>query len=138
MASKRVGLVIKEARLAAGLTQAKLAAKVSGVSSDEISKEERGVINLTDEQLKRIAKALDVTQASLLDAPKNKASGTSSSTTSSSTSSMKLTATEKSLVKAYRAADSDTRKKALSLLKGTSTSSGVLDVLGDVLGNIIK
>ena len=144
MASKRVGLVIKEARLAAGLTQAKLAAKVSGVSADDISKEERGAINLTDAQLKRIAKALDITQSSLLDAPKNKVSGSSSSSSgssssSASTSSMRLTATEKRLVKAYRAADTDTRKQALSLLTGKSESSGgVLEVLGDVLGSIIK
>lgn len=141
MASKRVGEVIKEARKAAGLTQAKLAAKVSGVSATDIGRVERGEINLTNEQLKRVAKALGITQASLLNAPKNSCGSASSSGSSAATSSMRLTATEKRLVKAYRAASSDVRKDAMNLLTGKSAdgiAGSLSDVLGDVLGGLIK
>lgn len=141
MASKRVGEVIKEARKAAGLTQAKLAAKVSGVSATDIGRVERGEINLTNEQLKRVAKALGITQASLLNAPKNNCGSASSSGSSAATSSMRLTATEKRLVKAYRAASSDVRKDAMNLLTGKSAdgiAGSLSDVLGDVLGGLIK
>ena len=84
MASKTVGTLIKEARTAAGLTQAALAKKVDGVTSSDISKAERGEKELTQAQLKQIAKATGVTQSSLLNAPKG---GTSTSSTSSSSSS---------------------------------------------------
>lgn len=146
MAGKKVGVVIKEARTAAGLTQAKLAAKVSGVSATDIGRVERGEINLTNEQLKRIAKALGVTQASLLNAPKNScgaASSSASSNSSSSSGSMRLTATEKRLVKAYREASTEAKKSALAVLTGKSDGAASIgntlsDVLGDVLGGLIK
>ena len=139
MAAKKVGDLIKEARTAAGLTQAGLA-KAAGVTASDISKAERGEKELTQAALKAIAKATGVTQASLLNAPKG-ASGKTSSTgkTSSSgkTSSKKdeeykLTAAEKKLVDLYRAADSDTKKAAVSLLKGEKAEGGILSSL---LGN---
>ena len=46
---------------------------------------------------------------------------------------MKLTATEKKLVELYRAADADTKKSAMSLLKGESNELGGL--LGGLLNN---
>ena len=140
MAAKKVGDLIKEARVNAGLTQAALAKKVDGVTASDISKAERGEKELTQAALKQIAKATGVTQASLLNAPKG-ASGKTSSTgkTSSSgkTSSKKdeeykLTAAEKKLVDLYRAADSDTKKAAVSLLKGEKAEGGILSSL---LGN---
>ena len=70
MAAKKVGDLIKEARLNAGFTQEKLAAKVKGVSASDISKAERGELELTQDALKLIAKATGVTQKSLLDAAK--------------------------------------------------------------------
>ena len=39
---------------------------------------------------------------------------------------MKLTATEKKLVEAYRAADAKTRKNALNILKGTDKTTASL------------
>ncbi|MBR3232207.1 MAG: helix-turn-helix transcriptional regulator, partial [Lachnospiraceae bacterium] len=81
MAAKKVGVLIKEARTNAGLTQAQLAAKVSGLTASDIGKAERGEKELTDAQLKTIAKVTGVTQKSLLEAPKG---GTSSSGTTSS------------------------------------------------------
>ena len=71
MAAKKVGTLIKEARTAEGLTQEQLARKVAGVSAADVGKVERGEVDFTQAQLKLIAKALGVTQASLLNAPKN-------------------------------------------------------------------
>ncbi|MCQ2446390.1 MAG: helix-turn-helix domain-containing protein [Clostridia bacterium] len=129
MAAKKVGVLIKEARTAAGLTQEQLAKKVKDVSASDISKTERGEKDLTQAQLKEIAKACGVTQKSLLEAPSNlsasakkKTSSSSSSSkkkTTAKTSSMKLTASEKKLVEYYRAASSTAKKAAVNILKGT-------------------
>ena len=68
--ANKVGALIKEARTGAGLTQEQLAKKVDGVTASDISKAERGEKELTQTQLKMIAKATGVTQASLLNAAK--------------------------------------------------------------------
>ena len=128
MASKKVGTLIKEARTKAGMTQEQLARKVSGVTASDISLAERDKKDLTQEQLKQIAKATGVTQASLINAAK----GTSSSNkkTSSSSSTLKLTATEKQLVELYRKADSDTKKSVMKQLKGEDTmTDAIIDSL---------
>ncbi len=143
MASKKVGTLIKEARTQADLTQEQLARKIKGLSASDISLAERGQKDLTQAQLKEIAKATGVTQASLLNAAKGsssskstvaKKSTSSKKTTSSSTaktSSVKVTSAEKKLLELYRAADSDTRKDVLKLLKGEETEAD--SVLGDIL-----
>ena len=128
MASKKVGTLIKEARTAAGLTQEQLARKISGLSASDISAAERGQKDLTQDQLKKIAKATGVTQASLLNAAKGT---TAKKTSSASKSSMQVTATEKKLVQLYREADSDTKKKVMNLLKGKDSLAG--DLLEDLL-----
>ena len=139
MAKKKVGVLIKEARTAAGLTQEQLARKVTDCSATDISKAERGDKDLTQAQLKQIAKATGVTQKSLLEAPKGGTSSTTSSSSSSSSSSstakkssMQVTATEKKLVELYREADSDTKKAAVSILKGETPELG--GILGSLLG----
>ena len=115
MAAKKVGTLIKEARTNAGLTQEQLARRISGLSASDISMAERGKKELTQAQLKQIAKVTGVTQASLLNAAK----GTAAKKTSSAGSkTIKVTATEKKLVELYRKADSDTKKAALNMLKG--------------------
>lgn len=116
MAAKKVGTLIKEARTEAGLTQEQLARKISGLSASDISLAERNKKDLTQEQLKKIAKITGVTQASLLNAAKS--SSSSKKTSSSAKSSMQVTAAEKKLVELYRAADSKTKKEALKILKG--------------------
>ena len=131
MASKKVGTLIKEARTGAGLTQEQLARKIAGLSAEDISLAERGKKNLTQDQLKKIAKATGVTQASLLNAAKGSTSSTSSS---SSKTSIKVTATEKKLVELYRAADSATKKEALKVLKGDNSLAG--DVLETLLDKV--
>ena len=130
MASKKVGTLIKEARTAAGLTQEQLARKISGLSASDISAAERHQKDLTQEQLKKIAKATGVTQASLLNAAKGT---TAKKTSSASKSSMQVTATEKKLVQLYRNADADTKKKVMNLLKENESLAG--ELLEDLLGN---
>ena len=146
MAAKKVGDLIKEARTNAGLSQAALAAQIDGVSASDIGKAERGEKELTQAALKAIAKATGVTQKSLLEAPKGAsaaakkatASKTTKKTTSSSSSAkkateeIKLSSAEKTLVKLYRAADSATKKAAVSLLKGETSTAG--DLLSSLLG----
>ena len=145
MASKKVGTLIKEARTAAGLSQAALADKVKGLSASDISKAERGEKALTSEALKAIAKATGVTQKSLLDAAKGGSSAAkkTSSGSSAKTSAVKLTAAEKTLLSAYRKADAETQNAALRLLKGEKNTAN--DLLGnllssavDMLGNLNK
>ena len=134
MASKKVGTLIKEARTEAGLTQEQLARRIAGLSANDISLGERHQKDLTQEQLKQIAKITGVTQASLLNAGK----GSTSGKTSGSKSSMQVTATERKLVELYRKASTDERKDALKALKGESSLAddileGLLDSVQDML-----
>ena len=138
MASKKLGNLIKEARTGAGFTQEELARKIPGVSATDISEAERGLKDLTQEQLKKIAKATGVTQASLLDAAKGSKKTTTSSSSASKTS-MKVTATEKRLVELYRKADTETRKQAMKVLKGEDSVAGeILETLLEGVTDILK
>lgn len=160
---KKVGKLIKAARTDAGLTQEQLARRISGLSASDISLAERGEKDLTQAQLKKIATITGVTQASLVNAAKEESGSSTKKTTStkakttsakaktpaSANSTMKVTATERKLVEAYRLADSDTKKRALNLLKGkeegvletilggTDIADKVEDVLGDVIGGLL-
>lgn len=135
MASKKVGTLIKEARTEAGLTQEQLARRISGLSANDISLAERHQKNLTQDQLKQIAKITGVTQASLLNAAK----GSSSKKTSGSKSSMQVTSTERKLVELYREADSATRKEALKVLKGQdSLADDLMEMLLDGVQDMIS
>ncbi len=144
---KRTGERIKQARLAADLTQEKLAQKLGGgITASDISKAERGEAELTTETIKKIAKITGVTQASLLGTSKSSAkkSASKSDTSAKKTTksdTMKLTAAEKKLVEAYRKADSDHKKQALKVLNGEAdgllsslSGSTVTDLLGSLLG----
>lgn len=168
MASK-VGKLIKEARTGADLTQEKLAKKVGGgLTANDISLAERGEKDLSQAQLKKIAKACGVTQASLLNAAKGtttKKTTTKKTTTATkktttekkpktpanANTSMKVTTTEKKLIEYYRLADSDTKKAATKVLKGecsefitslvgggTGAADNVADMIGDVLENLFN
>lgn len=134
---KRLGGLIRSARTDAGFTQAQLSAKVRGTSASDIGRYERGEAEPTVQVVKEIAKACGVTQKSLLDAMP-KSSGTSPSKPASSSSAMRLTATEKRLVELYRKADADTKKKALSVLRGDANDiddiiAGIGGLIGDAL-----
>ncbi len=134
---KKTGARIKEARTAAGLTQEQLAKRIAGLSASEISRAERGELELTQAVLKRIAKETGVTQTSLLNAEK---SASKTKTAKSKSEDMDLTASERKLVELYRKADSDTKKAAVSLLKGekSDVQQLVSDLLGDTLSKLIK
>lgn len=147
MAAKKVGTLIKEARTSADMTQEELARKIKGLSASDISMAERGQKDLTQAQLKAIAKATGVTQASLLNAAKGTSSSKSTSKTtkkatssaSSKTSTMKVTAAEKKLVELYRKADTETKKAAVNVLNGEdptvdSILENLLESVQDMLG----
>ena len=128
MASKKVGTLIKEARTEAGLTQEQLARRISGLSAGDISLAERHQKNLTQDQLRQIAKITGVTQTSLLEA----ARGSTAKKPAGAKSSMQVTATERRLVELYRAADTETRKDALKVLRGQdSLAEDILESLLD-------
>ncbi len=164
MASK-VGKLIKEARTGADLTQEKLAKKVGGgLTANDISLAERGEKDLSQAQLKKIAKACGVTQASLLNAAKGtttKKTTTKKTTTAKKTTttekkpktpsnantSMKVTTTEKKLIEYYRLADSNTKKAATKVLKGECSdmvmtllggSDGAADSVADLIGDALE
>ena len=136
--AKKVGQLIREARTNAGLTQEQLARKVKNCSAADVSKAERGEKELTTDQLKQIAKATGVTQKSLLDAAKGTSSSSSAPKPSSGalTVSMKVTATEKKLVEAYRKADSQAKKDAMKVLKGEGAEALAQNVIGNVIDAI--
>ena len=206
MAANKLGTVLREARTNAGLTQEQLARKVAGVSAADLSKAERGEGTLTQDQLKQIAKATGVTQASLLNAAKGTSSAAAKKpaaktaaakkpaaktaaakkpaaaaktasaakkpaaaakkttaakkpaapkTPASAGITMRVTATEKRLIEAYRLADSAAKKNAMSVLKGetgslagsllgsmtgagsSSSSGGIGDMIADGLSGLV-
>lgn len=138
MAAKKVGTLMKEARLNADMTQEQLARRISGLTAEDISLAERGKKDLTQDQLKQIAKITGVTQASLINAAKGTSSSSSktsstSSKTASKTSYM-VTAEEKKLIQLYRKADSVTKNAVLSLLQVKENATEAL--LGNLLNNV--
>ena len=167
-----VGPLIKEARTKAKLSQEALAGKIEGLSASDLGKAERGEKELSQATLKQIAKLTGVTQSSLINAAKESAYGPAKKTAASTTKkpaektastakktsastkkpaasakkdAFELTAAEKKLVELYREADSETKKKAVAVLKGEGgDASGILAGLlgdqagnGDLLGNIV-
>ncbi|MBR5046819.1 MAG: helix-turn-helix transcriptional regulator [Eubacterium sp.] len=172
MAVKKVGELIREARTGAGLTQEALAKKITGLSAADLGKAERGEKDLTQEQLKAIAKATGVTQKSLLDAARRKTTstgktgtaakkpaGTSAKKPAATSSRETLTAAEKKFLQLYRDADAKSRSLAKEILEGktdttelllkilgkkvtgtgtsSSSDSGMSDLLGSLLGNVL-
>lgn len=143
--SRKLGDLVKKARTEKGLTQAALAEKVDGLTASDVSKIERGEKEPAQDVLKQMAKALGVTQKSLLDAATGSGKTVSSSktgtaakkTSSSKTTStvkdtidtLKLTATEKKLVQLYRKADTKTKKAAINLLEGDSNAIELIGAL---------
>lgn len=147
--ANKIGNAVKKARTDAGLTQEQLAKKVKNCSSADIGKLERGEKEFTQDQLKEIAKATGVTQKSLLEAAagsryseSSKKDSSEKKTTAKKTTakksddSIKLTASEKEIIELYRKADSDTKKKVRSILKGEESS--VSELLQGLLGSAAK
>ena len=147
-----LGSRIAQKRKELGLSQEALARKIDGLTASDVGKAERGEKDLTQAILKEIAKATGVTQKSLLEAPKGASAAkttTAKTTTAKKTTTAAkktttaakktdaaetLTAAEKKLLELYRAADADTKKAAVSLLKGEKPEGGVLGSLLDMIG----
>lgn len=157
--SKAVGMRIREARTRAGLTQEQLSQKLDRkLTGDDISQAERGLKDLTEAQVRAIARVTGVTGVSLLG--KSKAASASATKMSSTKKtavsaaarekkpktpasaglSMRVTATEKRLVELYRLADGNTKKRVVALLKGDDDTEGggLSDILSDALSSLIK
>ena len=155
-----VGPLIKEARTKAKLSQEALASQIEGLSASDLGKAERGEKELSQSVLRQIAKLTGVTQSSLINAAKESTYGTTAKkpantaaakkttaakttaaakktstarkTSTASKNAIELTAAEKKLVELYRAADSETKKKAVAVLKGEASEMG--DILTSLLG----
>ena len=109
------GTRIRQARTGAKLTQAALGEAI-GLSAAEISKAERGELQLSQAKLKAIAKATGVTQTSLLNGDKEA-----------------KPAAKKKLVKLFRSATDEQKSDALRILNGEKTEVEQLvdSLLGD-------
>lgn len=164
--SKKLGTLVNDARLKKGLSMAALAEQVEGLSSSMVGKIERGESEPAEDVLRAMAKALGVTQKSLVDAAsgtgaaakktaaksttaksttakstaakkassksttaKKTASKAKSSSSKSSSGDLKLTATEKKLVEAYRKAGTSAKKTALSVLEGKATMADFMTLM---------
>ena len=118
----KTGDAIRAARSGAKMTQAALAQEV-GLSPGDISKAERGELELSQKALRAIAKATGVTQASL-------ANGT---VTSKAPGALKLTAGETKLIQLYRKATPEQKSDIQRILNGEKTEVEQLvdSLLGD-------
>ena len=134
MAVKKVGTLIREARTAKKLSQEQLASGIDGLSGSEIGKAERGEKDLSQAQLKAIAKALGITQKSLLEAPKGGSPATTASkTTASKTTASKTTAAGKTTAAKTAAASktsSTTAKKTSSAAAKKTASASASKTTG--------
>ena len=151
--ANKVGPLIKEARGKANLSQESLAGKIDGLSAADLSKAERGEKELSQSVLRQIAKLTGVTHSSLVNAAKESTYGAAKKPAAKKTTAKKtaaeakkpaaaknaveLTAAEKKLLELYRAADSETKKKAVAVLKGEQADAGgiLANLLGDQAGN---
>ena len=115
--SNEIGVRIRAARKSAGLSQENLAKAVEDVSAYAISKAERGEKELSPEQLKAIARALGVAPEALLGDAEAEAVPAPSQA-GEPAAPVTLTPEEQELLAAYRAANADTQKAAVSALKG--------------------
>ena len=118
----KTGESLRAARTGAKMTQAALAQQV-GLSPGDISKAERGELELPQKALKAIAKATGVTQASLVNgtvAPK-------------APGALKLTAAETKLIQLYRKATPEQKSDIQRILNGEKTEVEQLvdSLLGD-------
>ena len=158
--SKKLGTLVNDARLKKGLSMAALAEQVEGLSSSMVGKIERGESEPAEDVLRAMAKALGVTQKSLVDAAsgtgaakkaasksnesksaatkktssksttaKKTTSKAKNSSSKSSSGDLKLTATEKKLVEAYRKAGTSAKKTALSVLEGKATMADFMTLM---------
>ena len=126
-----VGPLIREARGKKNLSQEALAGQIEGLSATDLGKAERGEKELPQSVLRQIAKLTGVTQSSLLNAARESSYGPAVKKPAAKKTTAKKAAEDK-LLELYRAADSETKKKAVAILKGEQTDAG--NLLGSLLG----
>lgn len=138
---------IKEARNAAGMSQKELAAAVPGVSATDISKAERGLIELSPEQLQAIAAATGArpNAAEAVQAPAEKETPADlqkndiKETPSNAQITVVLNAAEKELLDLYKASDPITQMLIFYVLKRKKPQmQEVMALLGGLLTNLSK
>ncbi len=141
MAGKKVGELIKEARGKAGLSQESLARQIEGLSASDVGRAERGEKELTQAQLRAIAKATGVTQKSLLeaaagtsgtkktDAKKTAAKKTDTKKTESKKADAKKTETKKTETKKTEAKKTGTAAKKTAAKKTAAKKTDEADIL---------
>ena len=138
---------IKEARNAAGMSQKELAAAVPGVSATDISKAERGLIELSPEQLQAIAAATGArpNAAEAVQAPAEKETPADlqkndiKETPSNAQITVVLNAAEKELLDLYTASDPITQMLIFYVLKRKKPQmQEVMALLGGLLTNLSK
>ena len=138
---------IKEARNAAGMSQKELAAAVPGVSATDISKAERGLIELSPEQLQAIAAATGArpNAAEAVQAPAEKETPADlqkndiKETPSNAQITVVLNAAEKELLDLYKASDPITQTIIFYVLKRKKPQmQEVMALLGGLLTNLSK
>ena len=141
MAGKKVGELIKEARGKAGLSQESLARQIEGLSASDVGRAERGEKELTQAQLRAIAKATGVTQKSLLeaaagtsgtkktDAKKTAAKKTDTKKTESKKADAKKTETKKTETKKTEAKKTGTAAKKTAAKKTAAKKTDEADTL---------
>lgn len=138
---------IKEARNAAGMSQKELAAAVPGVSATDISKAERGLIELSPEQLQAIAAATGArpNAAEAVQAPAEKEAPAElqqndpKETPQNAQITVVLNAAEKELLDLYKASDPITQTIIFYVLKRKKPQmQEVMALLGGLLTNLSK
>ena len=121
--------VLRQIAKITGVTQSSLinAAKEStyGTAAKKTSSAPAGKKTTTATTSKKTSTTAKTTTAA-------KKTSTAKKTSSASKDAIELTAAEKKLVELYRAADSETKKKAVAVLKGESSEMG--DILTSLLG----
>ena len=123
MAVKKVGPLIREARTAKKLSQEQLASGIDGLSGSEIGKAERGEKDLSQAQLKAIAKALGITQKSLLEAPKGGSPATTASKTTASKTAAAGKTTAAKTAAASKTSSTTAKKTSSAAAKKTASAS---------------
>ena len=123
--SAEIGMKIKEARTAAGMSQAKLAEAVEGVTASGISKAERGLKELTPEQLRAIAEATGVAPETFMAADPVEAA---------EEIAVEVSEEEKELIDSFKAADAETQDAVVSVLKNEPPQSPLAGVVSGVAG----
>ena len=121
--TEQIGASIKEARTAAGMTQKQLAESVDGLSATAVSEAERGLRELSDEQIAAIAEATgsESLLAQVKDVPAEEPDA--------------LVIDEKEVLELINAAPPEAKRAVLSVLKGDKDPvTAITGMLDGILG----